>query len=331
MVRKDYHKRYYTKKYLLQINERILLFLDYHIGIYDEAELPISLTQSGIASALDIRRSQVSQVMSGLLESRLVGGELRHVQGGKRRRICYFLTSRGMDRARQIETRVGREEIELLGEPGGTRKVKLREIPVILADGSTILDVVTHTRKSVFHPEKYRKKMIQTRKSVASKLPKLPRFFGRRKELRRVRNFLDSKERRILAVRGIAGIGKSTLAAKVMKQSKGRTNLFYYQLKDWTTVRGLLLSLSKVLSKLGRNDLKFYLDSKKEIDLDEVGLVLEGCLRGLDGIIVLDDCQFAEGDVLSFLESSKGFLGASNGFKMVVLGRRPSQRWNWED
>ncbi|MCK4456585.1 MAG: helix-turn-helix domain-containing protein, partial [Thermoplasmata archaeon] len=79
MVRKDYHKRYYKKKYLLQICDRILLFLDYYVGIYDQAELPLSLTQSGIARALEIRRSQVSQVIGGLVENGLISGELRHV------------------------------------------------------------------------------------------------------------------------------------------------------------------------------------------------------------------------------------------------------------
>ncbi|MCJ2555891.1 MAG: tetratricopeptide repeat protein [Candidatus Thermoplasmatota archaeon] len=322
MVRKGYGKGYYTKKYLLQISERIVLFLDNHVGIYDQAELPLTLTQSGIADALEIRRSQVSQVIGGLVESEFISGELRHVQRGKRRRLCYFLTSRGMDRAREIETGIGGGQIELLNAPGGKRTVRLREIPTILADGSTLLDIVTHTRKSAFDVAEYQKRRMKKRKPVASGLPMLHRFFGRRKELTRVESFLSSKEQRILAIRGIAGIGKSTLAAKVMKKSKGKTNLFYYQLKDWTTLRGLLLSLSKVLSELERNDLKFYLDSNKEIDLDEVGLIVEDCLRGLDGMIVLDDCQFARGNVLNFLESAKGFLGASNGFKMIVLGRQ---------
>ena len=322
MVRKSYYTKYYTKKYLLQINERILLFLDNHVGIYEQAELPLSLTQSGIARALEIRRSQVSQVIGGLVENGFLSGELRHVQGGKRRRICYFLTSRGMDRAQRIETGIGGEQIELLNAAGGTRTVRLQEIPTILGDGSTLLDIVTHTRKSAFDMAEYQRKMMRKRRFVTSGLPKLHRFFGRRKELKKVRNFLHSKEQRILAVRGIAGIGKSALAAKVTKELKGKTNLFYYQLKDWTTLRGLLLSLSKILSDLERNDLKFYLDSNKEIDLDEIGLILEECLRGLDGIIVLDDCQFARGDMLNFLESTKGFLGASNGFKMIVLGRR---------
>jgi tetratricopeptide (TPR) repeat protein/DNA-binding MarR family transcriptional regulator len=322
MVRKDYYKRYYKKKYLLQICDRILLFLDHYVGIYDQAELPITLTQSGIARALEIRRSQVSQVIGGLVENGFISGELRHVQGGKRRRICYFLTSRGMDRAREIETGIGGEHIELLNAPGGKRTVRLQEIPALLADGSTILDIVTHIRKSAFDMAAYKKRMVQKRKLVTSKLPKLRRFFGRRKELKVVKDFLQSKEQRILAVRGIAGIGKSTLAAKVMEESKDKTNLFYYQLKDWTTLRSLLLSLSKLLTELERNDLKFYLESNKEIDLDEIGLVLEECLRGLDGIMVLDDCQSAKGDVLDFLKSSMGFLGASNGFRMIVLGRR---------
>jgi len=321
-VRKDYYKRYYKKKYLLQICDRILLFLDYYVGIHDQAELPLSLTQSGIARALEIRRSQVSQVIGGLVENEFISGELRHVQGGKRRRICYFLTSRGMDRAREIETGIGGEQIELLNAAGGTRTVRIQEIPVILADGSTLLDIVTHARKSTFDVAEYRKKMMQKRRPVTSKLPRLRRFFGRRKELKMVKDFLQSKDQRILAIRGIAGIGKSTLAVKVMEELKGETNLFYYQLKDWTTLRSLLLSLSKVLSELERNDLKFYLDSNKEIDMDEVGLVLEECLRGLDGIVVLDDCQSAKGEVLDFLESSKGFLGASNGFQMIVLGRQ---------
>ncbi|MFQ6128595.1 MAG: tetratricopeptide repeat protein, partial [Thermoplasmata archaeon] len=317
-------RKYYTKKYLLQIKDRILLYLDNYIGLSDQPQLPLSLTQSGIARALEIRRSQVSQVMGPLVDDGLVRAELRHIQGGKRRRTCYFLTSRGMDYARRVEVKTGSEVITLRELSRATRTVRLEEVPRILDDGSTLLDVITHTRKSLFDLASYQKKVKKKRKLVAytSKLPKLHRFFGRRRELERIRGFLNSEEQKIMAIKGIAGIGKSILATKILKEKKGKTNLFYYQLKKWTTLRGLLLSLSKLLSELERNDLRFYLESNKELDVDEVGLILEESLRGLEGILVLDDCQFAKGEVLNFLECSKDFLGASNNFKMIVLGRR---------
>ncbi|MFQ6107892.1 MAG: AAA family ATPase, partial [Thermoplasmata archaeon] len=316
-------KRYYRRKYLLQIKDRVLLYLDNHVGLYDEAELPVSLTQSGIARALEIRRSQVSQVITPMVKDGLISAELRHIQGGKRRRTCYFLTSRGMDHARHVEARIGSEPIVFKDFSGATRTMRLDDIPKILDDGSTLLDVITHTRKLEFDIRTYEVKAKQRRKlmAFASRLPAIQRFFGRRKELRRIRDFLGSDEQKILAVKGIAGIGKTTLAAKILKERRGKTNVFYYQLKKWTTLRGLLLSLSRLLSDLGRNDLRFYLESNKEIQVDEVGLVLEESLRGFDGLIVLDDCQHASGDVHDFLECSLDFLGASGGFKMIVLGR----------
>lgn len=316
-------KRYYKKKYLLQIRERILLFLDNFVGLHDQAEFPLALTQSGIARALEIRRSQVSQVISKLVSDGLVDPELRHIHGGKRRRTCYFLTSHGMDYARHVEARIGTEPTTLRDLSGTTRTVRLEEIPAILADGSTLLDVVTHIRRSLFDMADYQKKVRQKRKFVTftSTLPKIHRFFGRQKELKKLKDFIDSEERKILAINGIAGIGKSILAARILKEKKGKTNLFYYQLKNWTTLRSVLLGFSKLLSELERNDLGFYLESSKRIDVDEIGLILEECLRGLDGILVFDDCQFAKGDVLDFLECSKDFLGVSNGFKMIVLGR----------
>ncbi|MFQ5909666.1 MAG: AAA family ATPase, partial [Thermoplasmata archaeon] len=316
-------RRYYKKKHLLQIKDRVLLYLDDFVGLYDQAELPVSLTQSGIAGALEIRRSQVSQVISPLVEDGLINAELRHVQGGKRRRTCYFLTSEGMGHARHVEASIGCEPITLLDYSGAAKTLRLDEIPRRLADGSTLMDVITHVRKSQFDLKTYREKVRKTRKLVTftSGLPKIHRFFGRRKELRRIRDFLKSDEQRIMAVKGIAGIGKSTLATKILKDKKGKTNVFYYQLKSFTTLRVLLLNLSKLLSELGRNDLKFYLEANKETHVDEVGLILEESLRGYEGILVLDDCQHAKGDVLDFLESSFDFVGSSNDFKMIVLGR----------
>lgn len=325
--------RYYKKKYLLRIKERILLFLDNHVGLYDQAEIPFSLTQSGMAMALDIRRSQVSQVINPLVDEGLVSAELRHLQGGRRRRMSYFLTSKGMDCARRIEARVG-NEVVLLQEPSGeTGTVRLEEIPRILGDGSTLLDVVTHTRRCVFDLQSYGKKVRQRRKFAAftSSLPKIHRFFGRRKELKQLKGFLDSKQQRTMAIKGIAGIGKSALVSKILKEEKGKTNLFYCQLKDRSTLRGVLTGLSNLLSELDRNDLRFYLESSKEIDVDEVSLILEECLRGLEGLLVFDDCQSAKGEVLDFLESSKYFLGRSNGFKMVVLGRRIPRFYDMRD
>ena len=63
-------------------------------------------------------------------------------------------------------------------------------------------------------------------------LPRLRHFYGREKELDNMVSLLDARATTLL-IPGIAGIGKTTIASKLIERFMHRRNLLYHRCQDW--------------------------------------------------------------------------------------------------
>ena len=63
-------------------------------------------------------------------------------------------------------------------------------------------------------------------------LPRLRHFYGRKSEMENMINLLEARSTTIL-VPGIAGIGKTTIAAKLVEGFMHRRNIIYHRCQDW--------------------------------------------------------------------------------------------------
>src|SRR5206468_8761639 len=68
--------------------------------------------------------------------------------------------------------------------------------------------------------------------------PRLEKFVGRRQELDAVTK--DGEGPRIFVVRGVAGIGKSSFAARACELLRGSRNLFWHRVRPRDTRRSIL-------------------------------------------------------------------------------------------
>jgi DNA-binding MarR family transcriptional regulator len=226
------------------VEKRILLHLQKYSHTYQEAwEVPNAISQEGISEALDILLNNVSRAMKDLKAEGKVTERLAHIKGGRRKRRAYFLTEEGARLAEDIRKAIIDTEVPYIDKDG-----KAVRLPVGRALGQFKLDfgntiaptdiLETIRRNGVFDSAKVDASM---KAAVASEgkgaalvdmtdsAPRLAKFVGRTGVLAQMEADLDGESPGIFVVHGMAGIGKTTLALKVMEDLRGTRNLFYYR------------------------------------------------------------------------------------------------------
>ncbi len=131
-----------------------------------------------------------------------------------------------------------------------------------------------------------------------------------------------------ILVPGIAGIGKTALAGKLLEGFTHRRNLLYHRCQDWEGSRAFLEATSEWLSAMGYNDLSDYLAATPVPKASmAVNLILEG-LQDSPSLIVIDDLhKVGDETLISALRSltlripefeDVGLVMFSRSFRMVV-------------
>jgi tetratricopeptide (TPR) repeat protein/DNA-binding MarR family transcriptional regulator len=315
-------KSYYKKKFFFSIRERILLHLSEY-GIYEnELEAPDELTQFGIAEVVLAGRSTCSKILQEMEERGLLYGRRAHVPSGKIRRTVYFLTPRGQMEAQKIRRKVETTTIKVRRPSGEVQRLRVTDIPRELPVHARLVDVVCHISRGMLDVPRFVEAMASRRKKVAflGAMPRIRHFFDREAEQESLRAWYATPENRILVLHGLPGVGKTTLAAKLVMDLQGETNVFWYRFREWSTLRNLVHDMGDFLAHLGKKELLMYVDTHEHLDLPEVLYLLERSLEGADAVLVFDDYEQSEG-LDGFFAAVKDLLEKVDGPKMLVLSR----------
>ncbi len=97
----------------LTVGERIILHLARYSKYQEDYDVPLDVSQDGIASALRISRAHAAIELKKLKETNDVSERLAHIRKGKNRRKVYFLTMRGKEKAEQIQEYAEKEGIDV--------------------------------------------------------------------------------------------------------------------------------------------------------------------------------------------------------------------------
>ena len=263
----------------LTVSERILFHLNNYVKYEDKYEAPFDVTQDGISQACSISRAHAAIELKKLKASGIVDETLKHVRKGKARRKVYFLTTNGKSKAADVLQYVRDNSI----------------IPMV--------DAAKVSPESIT-----RSKFIRR----SSPLPTVRDFFGRGKELEEVNHALASPTLKVLSIRGIAGIGKTTLVAKVASGLSGQ-RIFWYSAKPWDVPRTLADALGRFFAENGSRRLATYLASGK-FELGELSFLLNEELAENGYTLVIDDVD-ASDNLQEFLKMLKHSSGSA---KMIV-------------
>lgn len=152
-----------------------------------------------------------------------------------------------------------------------------------------------------------------------SEAPAVERVHGREGELRDVLQSVGRSS--LIVVTGMAGMGKTTLGAKVCDELRGQRSLFWRRIRQWDSSASLAERLAAFLEQLGRTALSSYLKTSKAMDLARVEEILLHQLVGLEVLLVFDDVHDAPEDSVSFLSLLFEVLSQAKESSALLLSR----------
>lgn len=187
---------------LTTVRERILLHLKGYKDYKFEREVPIEISQAGIADTLNIGVGHVSKVIKRLRKDRKnwIEEDFKHVKGSKRKNKVYFLTNKGRQKEKEIRERLKDYRLKIV-DKDGDHDVKLGEIEKYLNKRDPISFAVNHIDEDGILD-------LREEESVDDI------FVGREREMEILKNKLRDVEAgsgEAVFLKGRAGIGKTRL------------------------------------------------------------------------------------------------------------------------
>ncbi len=280
-------------------------------------EVPPEMTQEGVAAAAWVELRHVSQYLRPLLADELVRERTCHVKGVRQRRKVYDLTEAGQHAAFRLRDRVKAETVRVQ-DGGGVHEETVGVVLESLRDRVPLLELARRSmRDGKIDLEALRAGPPSPFVEMIAEAPRLDRFVGRKAELGAI--LADDAGPKIFVVRGVAGIGKSSIAAKACEMLHGKRNLFWHTLRAWDTRISVLSALGAFLASVGRPGLRAVLSRG---DVGQAADVLRDDLPGTAAFLVFDDAHEAGGDVLALFRFLKDALAGTPDARALILTRR---------
>ena len=300
----------------LTAKERILIHLAEFAKYAERAEVSPQMGQEGIAQAVGIHVQHVRQFIDPLERDGLLKERTAHVTGHRRRLKVYDLTDSGRMAAGRLRERVQSEPVQVRGNEG-IRETTIEAVLRETEGRATLADLMRETaEREVVDLDLFANRAGSAFVERLSDAPRVGVFVGRTEELAAL---IDSGSREpIVVVLGVAGIGKSTLAAKACESLRGTRNLFWHRVRPWDSESALLGSLADFLATIGRPGLRSVVARGEAARAHEV---LRADLPGSKAVLVFDDVHEAPGPAERFLRQLKEALSPAAEVRVVVLAR----------
>src|SRR6267143_2412046 len=300
----------------LTAKERILLHLLEFTKYADEVEVPPGMTQEGIAQAAWILVPHVTQYVRPLIREELARERTAHVLGGRRKRKVYDLTDTGRREAIRLRTALKVEPVRVR-DSQGLREGTVADILQSVGGGVSILEVARRAVQSgVVDLESLAEKPAAVHVQMLSNAPRVEWFVGRQAELGAVTN---PDGPRLFVVRGVAGMGKTTLASKACELLRASRNLFWHRVRPWDTPKSVLAALGDFLATMGKPGLR---DVLMRGDLAQAIQVLQEDLRGSRSFLVFDDVHDASPELRPLFRILKDIVVEVPDVRALILTRR---------
>lgn len=314
------------------VQERILLHLLDYTDFKNSVEVPFALSQMGIANAVAIARSNVPRAIAGLKDQGLLVERQAHVKGVSRKRKAYFLTDPGMNLSDETWRRLRSFPLRAILEDGQTIQSTLGDVNEKLPFSMRPVDIIRYMDDNcVLDARSLSADLIErdlskhVEKQLVTSLGDLPRlrhFYGREKELDNMANLIEARATTLL-IPGIAGIGKTTVASKLIERFMHRRNLLYHRCQDWEGSRSFFESVADWLANIGNSTFADYLAATPVPQPADAARLLVDALEGTPSLIVIDDFHKVADVTLhqTFQAMSLALLGSEEEIALVLFSR----------
>jgi len=301
--------------------------------------MPIDVTQEGIAKAVGIKWTHVSRALKEFETFDVMIARKANIAGVEKRRNVYFLNYKGLELGKsRLDQIIGMDFDAIYKEE--RIQGSLKDIISKVGEEILVLDLIRDVNVPSTDQINIDTLMEDVRRRAEDEalpyvvhvegLPAPRHFFGREDDLGSIDELLKS-DCRVVVVQGIAGIGKSSLANKLIEKYSSEMSIYYYQFHEWDTYRAVLTPLTEFLHKLGKDNLRRYMRSKKRlssmeeehiaIDLYDIFELVSKDFQDLEGLLIFDDLQKAEEKMGGLLSLFLEVFERHGGPNIVVLTR----------
>ncbi|UCG69026.1 MAG: AAA family ATPase, partial [Thermoplasmata archaeon] len=296
------------------------------------------MTQNGIAHAIGTTQSYISSAVKKWLDKGCVRECIGRVENGRKKQKYFLLTDYGKEYTKNLKKGLSNLTIEMEYPHGVTKMMKFNRIIPTLSnekicpditeldlmrfisfEGTINIEHLKNINKISFH-------------DFSGEAPIIDYFFGREREMALLEKWVgDNEGYNILFIHGIAGIGKTTLAAKLIENYRGSKHLFWHNFHELDTLRGVLFKLAKFLSKVGDDHLEVHLRTRLSLDYYEISEILNKSISNKDAILVFDNFHRSKDEIRTFFVYIYRMLISSSKTKMLVLSREIVPLYNGSD
>lgn len=319
----------------LTVNERILLHLRRYYTPKNEVEAPQAVTQKGIADAIDIRVTHVPRSVKKLDEDGLIYESVMHIEGLDKRRKAYYLTEKGMYHANEIKRNLEERMVPFRNQDGKVKDIKITEIEGITGIKLDILELVRLLDREGILNQKSMELSAESTKLEAQKetmifnfphkVPITKNFVGRKPEIESFRKWIKDGKVVLVSVYGEAGIGKTSLVAKVISSFKDKLSIFWYAFSKGEGFEDMIEHLSEFSARLNRAELRNILRAKEK----GLGEILKAtiALSGTNAVLVFD--VFDDADIQSkrFFNLLSREINELDELKIIIIHRAPTTHY----
>lgn len=312
--------RTYVRKRTYSTSDRVLVHLS------TDSLRPEEQTQDGIAAATRSGRSTLTKWLDRMEDGGLVSRDRLRLPGHPLPKYGYRLSESGWRTAVELRGRLATQVVTVRTPNLQALAVRLSEVPALAPARLDLTGAVTAVRKG---------QLDLARAAPASRnqgplvwgrgLRRVDRFFGRIDELTDLDAWWASDSRALL-ITGLAGIGKSALAAAWIKGRRLGVPVYGFETRRPTTPAAFLSDFGGFLAALGKPGLSARLAEKASANPTLLSQLLQRELHNQRLLVVLDNADqipAALGRLLNelFVQDHAGLLA-----KVVLLGRR-APRW----
>ena len=316
----------------IKVEEKILLHLLRHDpSRIDNFNAPMELAQEGIAVSIGINRTHIPRSMKRLIKRGLIQEISRHVPGARRKRKVYHLTPKGVDVSKKVFSRVLDSRVLVKEEGKLLVERRLGDIYEELSENMDILQLINSlSAVALFDPARIKAVLDEVERKTdylvyPENVTLNKHFYGRKKELYIARQHLHDDSTSVMAIIGMAGMGKTSFAMQILNEMKGETHIFHHQFREFDTLRKMGKEFAHFLYVAGCTALIDYLKSTIALDLDAaLNITLEE-LKNINLLIVLDDYQKCSSRISLFFREALRKLYAYPNIKFIIISRERPQ------
>jgi ATP/maltotriose-dependent transcriptional regulator MalT len=273
----------------VKVEDRILLHLHGYIRFADDFEVPKAMAQRGIGEAIWIAWSNVPRAMKRLVAGDLVEERTSRVKGEFRKKKVYVLTPQGFARAKELKGDLGTRRVSVL-RGGKATEMAFGDVTDVAGPKVPYLELLRGIGDDgTLDLEKAAARWAQKVEMVdrTEHMPKPRTFVGREKELESLKGM--RAEHRIVVLHGIPGIGKTSLAVRLLVDLRRETNVLWVNMHSWDTMPGVLGEMAGFLAETGRRATQGLLAERPAPSPSDAFDPLYTDLQDLKGVMVFDD------------------------------------------